>query len=150
MKSVRKKLMNNEMPRECMICYKEEASGYRSKRQWENDEWSEKVDFDDVLAKVKDDGEAPFDIRYIDMKLGNKCDLESKRAVSKEQGEEFAQSLNIPFIEASAKDGKNVDEAFLQLARELMSKNRESEPPTRSSKGIKVGDGAHRKGGGCC
>lgn len=75
MKSVRKKLMNNETPRECMICYKEEASGYRSKRQWENDEWSEKLNFDDVLAKVKDDGEAPFDIRYIDMKLGNKCDL---------------------------------------------------------------------------
>ena len=75
MKSVRKKLMNNETPRECMICYKEEASGYRSKRQWENDEWSEKLNFNDVLAKVKDDGEAPFDIRYIDMKLGNKCDL---------------------------------------------------------------------------
>ena len=34
-----------------------------------------KLNFDDVLAKVKDDGEAPFDIRYIDMKLGNKCDL---------------------------------------------------------------------------
>ena len=75
MKNVRKKLMNNEMPKECMICYKEEASGYRSKRQWENDEWSEKLNFDNVLAKVKDDGEAPFDIRYIDMKLGNKCDL---------------------------------------------------------------------------
>jgi molybdenum cofactor biosynthesis enzyme MoaA len=75
MKNIRKKFMNNEVPRECAVCYKEEASGYRSKRQWENEEWFDKIDVDDLLSKVQPDGTAPFNIKYVDMKLGNKCDL---------------------------------------------------------------------------
>ena len=86
--------------------------------------------------------------------IGNKCDLESKRAVSKEQAGEFAQSLGIPFIEASAKDGRNVDHAFIQLTEELIAKKMASEPekPPRSGKGaIKVGSKeGGRSGGGCC
>ena len=75
MKQVRKKLINGQVPKECRVCYKEEATGYRSKRLWENAEWSEKIDFDSIISQVKEDGEAPFDIHYADMKLGNKCDL---------------------------------------------------------------------------
>jgi len=74
-KNIRKKFMQGKAPVECRACFKEEASGYRSKRQWENDEWSEKISFEDVLARVEPDGTAPFDIKYVDMKLGNKCDL---------------------------------------------------------------------------
>ena len=74
-KNIRKKFMQGKAPIECRACFKEEASGYRSKRQWENDEWSEKISFKDVLARVESDGTAPFDIKYADMKLGNKCDL---------------------------------------------------------------------------
>jgi MoaA/NifB/PqqE/SkfB family radical SAM enzyme len=75
MKSVRKKMMKGEYPKECRVCYREEASGYRSKRQWENEDWSKVIDFDEVLSKVNEDGVAPFNIHYADMKLGNKCDL---------------------------------------------------------------------------
>ncbi len=74
-KNIRKKFMQGKAPIECRACFKEEASGYRSKRQWENDEWSEKISFENVLARVEPDGTAPFDIKYVDMKLGNKCDL---------------------------------------------------------------------------
>jgi len=74
-KNIRKKFMQGKVPIECRACFKEEASGYRSKRQWENDEWSEKISFNEVLARVEPDGTAPFDIKYADMKLGNKCDL---------------------------------------------------------------------------
>ena len=74
-KNIRKKFMQGKAPIECRACFKEEASGYRSKRQWENDEWSERISFDDVLERVEPDGTAPFDIKYADMKLGNKCDL---------------------------------------------------------------------------
>jgi len=74
-KNIRKKFMQGKAPIECRACFKEEASGYRSKRQWENDEWAEKISFEDVLARVEPDGTAPFDIKYVDMKLGNKCDL---------------------------------------------------------------------------
>ena len=75
MKNVRKKLMNGQFPKECRVCYKEEASGYRSKRQWENEDWSKVIEFDEIISQVKEDGTAPFNIHYADMKLGNKCDL---------------------------------------------------------------------------
>jgi len=75
MKSVRKAFLAGKVPPECAVCYKEEKAGYRSKRQWENEEWQEKINFDEILSKVEADGTAPFDIRYVDMKLGNKCDL---------------------------------------------------------------------------
>ena len=37
------------------------------------------------------------------MLIGNKCDLESKRAVSYQEGAEFAKKNNLIFVEASAK-----------------------------------------------
>jgi hypothetical protein len=74
-KNIRKKFLEGRAPKECRACFKEEASGYRSKRQWENEEWAEKLSFDEVLERVESDGTAPFDIKYVDMKLGNKCDL---------------------------------------------------------------------------
>lgn len=54
--------------------------------------------------------------------VGNKCDLESKRAVTTEEGQELADHYNIRFMETSAKDNKNVDKAFTLMTREI--KNR--------------------------
>ena len=42
--------------------------------------------------------------------VGNKCDLEKKRAVESERGEELARSHGIPFMETSAKTGHNINE----------------------------------------
>ena len=55
----------------------------------------------------------PFQNASPDVKLlliGNKCDLEERRVVSSERGEEFAQSQGIPFMETSAKTNHNIDE----------------------------------------
>ena len=54
------------------------------------------------------------------MLIGNKCDLENKRAVERKAGEELAASLNMTFIEASAKSAVNVENAFMQLAQSLI------------------------------
>ncbi|EOA18308.1 hypothetical protein CARUB_v10006821mg, partial [Capsella rubella] len=43
------------------------------------------------------------------MLIGNKCDLEAKRAVSTEEGEQFAREHGLIFIEASAKTAQNVE-----------------------------------------
>jgi hypothetical protein len=75
MTNVRKQMLNGEKPRACKACYDEEALGYRSKRQWENEDWSKKIDFADITNTVDGDGTMPYNIQYIDMKLGNKCDL---------------------------------------------------------------------------
>ncbi|OXB71905.1 UNVERIFIED_CONTAM: hypothetical protein H355_004784 [Colinus virginianus] len=42
--------------------------------------------------------------------VGNKCDLSAKRAVSYEEGKEFADSCNIRFVETSAKNAHNVEQ----------------------------------------
>ena len=39
MRSVRKMMINGEKPASCLKCYKEEAAGHRSKRQWETEYW---------------------------------------------------------------------------------------------------------------
>uniref|UniRef100_A0A0D3F4E7 Uncharacterized protein n=1 Tax=Oryza barthii TaxID=65489 RepID=A0A0D3F4E7_9ORYZ len=42
--------------------------------------------------------------------IGNKCDLSDRRAVSYEEGEQFAKQNALLFIEASAKAAHNVNE----------------------------------------
>uniref|UniRef100_A0A8D2NB22 Ras-related protein SEC4 n=3 Tax=Neoaves TaxID=3078114 RepID=A0A8D2NB22_ZONAL len=56
------------------------------------------------------------------MILGNKCDMNEKRQVSKEKGEKLAIDYGIKFLETSAKSSINVEEAFFTLARDIMTK----------------------------
>lgn len=42
------------------------------------------------------------------------------RSISYDEGYNLAKSFNMPFIETSALDGSNVDEAFTQLAHSLI------------------------------
>jgi GTPase SAR1 family protein len=52
------------------------------------------------------------------MVLGNKLDLESDRAVKSDMVQKYcADNGDIDCIEVSAKDNKNVEEAFLKLAK---------------------------------
>ena len=54
--------------------------------------------------------------------IGNKCDWEARRVVSKEKGDTLAQSQNVPFLETSAKTNYNIDEAFEMLAKLILKK----------------------------
>jgi GTPase SAR1 family protein len=47
--------------------------------------------------------------------LGNKCDLDSQRQVTQEEGNTFAQKHGLHFLEVSAKTAENVDEVFLSI-----------------------------------
>ena len=42
--------------------------------------------------------------------VGNKCDLEEKREVTREEGEMMAASIGATFLEVSAKTGENINE----------------------------------------
>ncbi|XP_053448482.1 ras-related protein Rab-13 isoform X3 [Nycticebus coucang] len=55
--------------------------------------------------------------------LGNKCDMEAKRRVQKEQADKLAQKHGIRFFETSAKSSMNVAEAFSSLARDILLKS---------------------------
>jgi Ras-related protein Rab-1A len=54
--------------------------------------------------------------------VGNKSDLENKRAVPKDEAEHFARQFGIPFTETSAKDAIQVDEVFVQLASAMKAR----------------------------
>ena len=55
--------------------------------------------------------------------IGNKCDLEKERVITKEEGEAKAEQFNMPFFETSCKDGTNINESFLKLSEEVIKKN---------------------------
>lgn len=85
--------------------------------------------------------------------VGNKCDLESQRQVTFEQGKEFADSLGVKFIETSAKNSINVEKAFFTLAEEIKSKvSKGSDEGKGGNSGKRVlssGDNVASNQGGC-
>jgi len=54
--------------------------------------------------------------------VGNKCDLTSKKVVNYQNAKEFADSLGIPFLETSAKNATNVEQAFITMASEIKAR----------------------------
>eukprot|EP01117_Protostelium_nocturnum_P020450 TRINITY_DN91_c0_g2_i1.p2 TRINITY_DN91_c0_g2~~TRINITY_DN91_c0_g2_i1.p2 ORF type:complete len:207 (-),score=49.38 TRINITY_DN91_c0_g2_i1:154-774(-) len=64
--------------------------------------------------------------------VGNKNDLTNKRVVDTNTAKEFADGLAIPFLETSAKNATNVEQAFLTMAGEI--KNRMVNTPGAGGK----------------
>jgi len=56
------------------------------------------------------------------MLIGNKSDLEHRRQVTTEEGEQFAKEHGLIFFETSAKTANNVEEAFIQTAQKIYEK----------------------------
>lgn len=84
--------------------------------------------------------------------VGNKSDLTTKRAVTYDQGKEFADSLGIEFIETSAKNATNVEKAFLAMSSQIKSRMKAQPSGNDKSKNAKLAPGASVGGskGGCC
>ncbi|XP_044199280.1 ras-related protein Rab-19-like [Thunnus albacares] len=56
--------------------------------------------------------------------IGNKCDLEQEREVLFEEACSLAKDRGVlAALETSAKESQNVEEAFMMMARELLSRN---------------------------
>ena len=90
------------------------------------------------------------------MLIGNKCDLEHRRAVSTKEGELFAQENGLIFLETSAKTAANVEAAFIKTAESIYEKIKEGlYDPSREGNGVKLGvmtstPKAASKNSGCC
>ncbi|PPD77990.1 hypothetical protein GOBAR_DD25087 [Gossypium barbadense] len=54
--------------------------------------------------------------------VGNKCDLVENKVVDTQTAKAFADEIGIPFLETSAKDSINVEQAFLTMAGEIKKK----------------------------
>lgn len=83
--------------------------------------------------------------------VGNKVDLVEKRAVDKDAAKQFADSLEIPFLETSAKNSTNVEQAFLCMSAQIKSRVAAANPITNSSGGeVNFTSQPVNSGGGCC
>ena len=79
----------------------------------------------DKILQVKEAEKFPMVL------VGNKCDLESERKVTLEEGKDLAKTWNIGFFETSAKARINIEESFMELVTQVL--NFESESPDKTS-----------------
>merc|ERR1712025_891426 len=77
----------------------------------ERQSFEEVYKFHKQVLRVKDRDEFPMGI------VGNKADMDRQRQVSTADCEDVAKQLKTPFIECSAKNRMNVDQAFHELVR---------------------------------
>ena len=88
--------------------------------------------------------------------IGNKSDLEDKRQINKEVGEEKAKSFSLGFIETSALSGDNIDQAFDIMLKEVLKKYivendiNNDEFEGGSGKNIELLKKSDKKKKGCC
>lgn len=76
MRSVRKTMLEGNIPASCTKCFEEESNGVVSKRLWEAYEWNrDGLDFKQLIADTAEDGSVPPVIRYFDLRLGHTCNL---------------------------------------------------------------------------
>jgi len=90
--------------------------------------------------------------KTVKLLVGNKCDRTADKAVTEEQAKEFADELGIAVLETSAKSSKNVEEAFLTMAGELVRQRAsQGENGEQKKAGIDL-NGAAREGvlKNCC
>lgn len=80
--------------------------------------------------------------------VGNKCDLNDKRQVSRENAEAYASSNGAIYIEASARDDINVTQIFREIAR-ILDKNHFTSSTGTSVDSVKLDDQGHSKSS-CC
>ncbi|OMO89565.1 Small GTPase superfamily [Corchorus capsularis] len=114
------------------------------------------------LASWLEDARQHANANMTVMLIGNKCDLSHRRAVSTEEGEQFAKEHGLIFMEASAKTAQNVEEAFISTASKIYKKIQDGViDVSNESYGIKLGhdafaassggrDGTASQAGGCC
>ena len=66
---IRKQMLNGERPEMCTRCFREEDAGVKSARQAWNEKWKQEIEYTI---------DAPFDIKYVDLRLGNLCNLKCR------------------------------------------------------------------------
>ena len=76
--------------------------------------------------------------------VGNKCDLVSQKVVDHQTAKEFADGLAIPFLETSAKNATNVEEAFITMTKEIKSQL----PTEKPAAGAPINLGNDNRSGG--
>eukprot|EP00630_Chrysocystis_fragilis_P003728 CAMPEP_0197388546 /NCGR_PEP_ID=MMETSP1165-20131217/1137_1 /TAXON_ID=284809 /ORGANISM="Chrysocystis fragilis, Strain CCMP3189" /LENGTH=203 /DNA_ID=CAMNT_0042913893 /DNA_START=203 /DNA_END=814 /DNA_ORIENTATION=- len=81
--------------------------------------------------------------------IGNKCDFESARQVSIEEGQRLAEEYGVNFFETSAKNDVNVTECFTTIAREAKARIPTDAAANRTGQRLNPNQSSGKKSG-CC
>jgi len=73
--------------------------------------FNEAVELKERILRTKECEKVPMIL------VGNKCDLESRRVISRKQGEDKAKELDCLFFETSALTTQNVETIFFELIK---------------------------------
>ncbi|KAH9750633.1 ras-related protein RABD1 [Citrus sinensis] len=82
--------------------------------------------------------------------VGNKCDLVENKVVDTQTAKAFADELGIPFLETSAKDAINVEQAFLTMAGEIKKKMGNQPTANKSSGTVQMKGQPIQQNSNCC
>lgn len=75
----------------------------------------------DHIARWLDELRAHADRQIVIMLVGNKCDLSDERAVSSDDAREFAEKESLFFLETSALEATNIENAFQTVLTEIFN-----------------------------
>ena len=84
---------------------------------------SDKASFDNIgnwMETIKENSGNKMSILLI----ATKCDLKDERVISKEDGEKLANQYGIHFYETSSKDNINIQNAFYDIAEQIIEKDK--------------------------
>ena len=76
--------------------------------------------------------------------VANKVDLAESRAVMTKEGEDYAKENNFLYVESSALTGENVEDAYLQLCRQMIEDAKSSPKEPMFSKIFGSSHSPHR------
>lgn len=98
---------------------------------------TDKTTFDNVRQWLQEiDRYAKADVsRYL---VGNKADMAEQRTVSYEAGASCAKSLDIPFLETSAKNCDNVVQLFTDMAHQILVNQKVSPASTPDNNTVDI------------
>lgn len=77
--------------------------------------------------------------------IGNKIDVAADRQVTTAEGAALAKKLKVKFVETSAKDSVNVQEAFKTMAGEMLTRMTKKQTPKPLSSSSSKTSNAHQR-----
>ncbi|OHS97216.1 Ras-related protein Rab-4B [Tritrichomonas foetus] len=104
---------------------------------------TERKTFDDVNMWLND-VHSLCDPTAVCILIGNKADLADNRVVTLAEAEQFAQHHQLNYLETSAQNGENINEAFTKVATQIYRKGIKTPAPV----GVKPSVGPTNKK--CC